>query len=54
MAIHYPESNLRILDYNRVLKTLNDMSNEEFISKISDSYDIEGPLPESDDLPKPT
>jgi uncharacterized protein (DUF1015 family) len=28
MAIHFPESNLKILDYNRVLKTLNDFSAE--------------------------
>lgn len=26
MAIHYPESNLKIMDYNRVLKTLNELS----------------------------
>lgn len=40
MAIHYPESNLKILDYNRVLKTLNDISKEDFLGKISESYDI--------------
>ena len=28
MAIHYPESNLKIMDYNRVLKSINEMSNE--------------------------
>lgn len=31
MAIHYPESNLKIMDYNRVLKTINGMSNGEFL-----------------------
>jgi uncharacterized protein (DUF1015 family) len=53
MAIHYPESNLKIMDYNRVLKTLNGIPNEEFIAKVAESYDITGPLEEDAD-PKPT
>ena len=28
MAIHYPESNLKILDYNRVLRSLNGLTSE--------------------------
>ena len=28
MAIHYPESFLKIMDYNRVLKSLNDLTTE--------------------------
>ena len=31
MAIHFPDTNLKILDYNRVLRSLNGMSNEEFL-----------------------
>lgn len=56
MAIHYPESNLKILDYNRVLKSLNGISNEEFLGKIAESYDIEGPHQENNGphCPKPT
>lgn len=53
MAIHYPESNLKILDYNRVLKTLNDIPEEEFLQKVGESYEIEGPLADVE-LPKPT
>jgi hypothetical protein len=53
MAIHYPESNLKIMDYNRVLKTINGISNEDFLAKIGESYDIRGPLESSAD-PKPT
>lgn len=53
MAIHYPESNLKIMDYNRVLKTLNDISKEDFLQKVSESYDIAGPLEEGAD-PQPT
>lgn len=32
MAIHYPESNLQIMDYNRVLKTLNGLSTDDFLA----------------------
>jgi len=31
MAIHYPATNLKILDYNRVLRSLNGLTNDEFI-----------------------
>lgn len=40
MAIHYPENNLKILDYNRVLKTLNDIPTEDFLARVSDSYEV--------------
>ena len=53
MAIHFPESNLKIMDYNRVLRTLNGMSNEEFLAKVSESYIISEPLAEGDN-PRPT
>jgi len=49
MAIHYPESHLKVMDYNRVLKTLNGLTSQEFLEKISESYDIKGPLTESED-----
>jgi uncharacterized protein (DUF1015 family) len=40
MAIHFPDTNLKILDYNRVLKTLNGISNDEFLARVSESYDV--------------
>lgn len=52
MAIHYPESNLKIMDYNRVLKTLGDFTSEQFLEKVSESYDI-SPLEEGPADPKP-
>ena len=52
MAIHYPETNLKILDYNRVLRSLNGLTNEEFLGRLSESYDVSEPLEESTD-PKP-
>lgn len=52
MAIHYPETNLKILDYNRVLKSLNGKSADEFIAQVSHSYNVH-PLVEGSD-PHPT
>ena len=40
MTILYPSDNLKILDYNRVLKSLNDMTGEEFREKLSKYYTI--------------
>lgn len=51
MAIHYPETNLKILDYNRVLRSLNGLSNDEFLGRVNEAYNIEG-LEEGGD-PKP-
>jgi uncharacterized protein (DUF1015 family) len=48
MAIHYPETNLKILDYNRVLRSLNGLSNDEFIGRLGEAYDI-CPLEEGGD-----
>lgn len=40
MALHYPADNLMILDYNRVLKSLNGLSSSEFVAKLSESFII--------------
>ena len=34
MSILYPANSLKVLDYNRVLKTLNDMSPDEFKERV--------------------
>lgn len=47
MTILYPSDNLKVLDYNRVLNSLNDMSTDEFIEKMSKFYSIE-PLKEGE------
>ncbi len=49
MTILYPSDNLKILDYNRVLKSLNDMTPEEFRTKLSEFYEL-SELP--DDSPR--
>jgi uncharacterized protein (DUF1015 family) len=40
MSILYPANQLRIMDYNRVLMSLNGLSNTEFIYRVNKYYDI--------------
>lgn len=40
MALIIPDSDLMIMDYNRVLKTLNGMSTKDFLHSLSKNYDI--------------
>ncbi|MFO8235251.1 MAG: DUF1015 family protein [Bacteroidales bacterium] len=41
MAVHFPDNQLQILDYNRVVKDLNGYSPQEFIEKLKSGFDIE-------------
>ena len=41
MAVVFPESQLKIIDYNRVVKDLNGMSQEEFITKLGEFFTVE-------------
>ena len=41
LAVHFPDNQLKIIDYNRVVKDLNGMSPEEFINKLKDSFTVE-------------
>jgi uncharacterized protein (DUF1015 family) len=41
LAVHFPENQLRIMDYNRTVKDLNGLSEEEFIKKLKESFIIE-------------
>lgn len=41
LSILFPDSELKIYDYNRVVKDLNGLSDEEFIKKISEKFEIE-------------
>jgi uncharacterized protein (DUF1015 family) len=40
MAVHFPDNQLQIIDYNRVIKDLNGLTPSEFLSKIEDSFTI--------------
>lgn len=44
LAVAFPASELKILDYNRVVKDLNGLSKEEFIRKISEKFIVESAL----------
>jgi uncharacterized protein (DUF1015 family) len=38
LAVHFPDNQLTIIDYNRVVKDLNGMSTEEFLNKVKESF----------------
>ena len=51
MAVCFPADQLTILDYNRVLKDLNGLTDEQFLQALSADFDIQevtGAAPESD------
>ncbi len=50
LAVHFPSDQLTIIDYNRVIKDLNGLSNDEFITRLSKGFDIE---PKGKDMFKP-
>ena len=41
MAVHFPDNQLQILDYNRVIQDLNGHSPESFVDKLKESFEIE-------------
>jgi uncharacterized protein (DUF1015 family) len=38
LAVYFPSSQLRIMDYNRVVKDLNGLTKEEFLSKLQQHF----------------
>ncbi len=38
MAVHFPDNQLKIIDYNRVVKDLNGLTKEELISKLKENF----------------
>lgn len=40
MAVVFPESHLKIIDYNRLVKDLNGLNPEEFLNKLSADFEI--------------
>ena len=40
LAVTFPASQLRIIDYNRVVKDLNGLSVAEFLSKVEESFEV--------------
>ena len=41
LAVCFPASQLHIIDYNRVVKDLNGLSEEEFLSKLTENFIVE-------------
>ncbi|NCD41801.1 MAG: DUF1015 domain-containing protein [Bacteroidia bacterium] len=41
LAVHFPDDQLQIIDYNRVVKDLNGMTPDELIAKLSESFVVE-------------
>ena len=40
MAVHFPDNQLQIIDYNRVVKDLNGLSPAEFLEKVEENFEI--------------
>ena len=38
LAVHFPDDQLRILDYNRVVMDLNDLAPEEFLGRLNEVF----------------
>jgi uncharacterized protein (DUF1015 family) len=41
MAVCFPDNQLNIIDYNRVVKDLNNLTEEEFLTKLSVNFEVE-------------
>lgn len=40
MAVHFPDNQLKILDYNRTVKDLNGLTNQEFLQRLEKGFEI--------------
>lgn len=41
LAVCFPESHLKVMDYNRVVKDLNGLTDEEFLQKVGERFIVE-------------
>jgi uncharacterized protein (DUF1015 family) len=41
LAVHFPDNQLSIIDYNRVVKDLNGLNQDEFLKKLSEVFEVE-------------
>lgn len=41
LAVTFPESHLRIIDYNRVVRDLNGLTEEEFLAALAENFTVE-------------
>jgi len=40
LAVHFPDNQLRIIDYNRVVKDLNSLTSAELLQKLAEDFDV--------------
>jgi uncharacterized protein (DUF1015 family) len=40
LAVHFPDNQLHIMDYNRVVKDLNGLSEEQLLAKVGENFDV--------------
>jgi uncharacterized protein (DUF1015 family) len=40
LAVHFPDNQLRIMDYNRTIKDLNGLSEEDFLARLEKGFEI--------------
>jgi len=41
MAVHFPDNQLQIIDYNRTVKDLNGLTEPELLDKLKENFDVE-------------
>ncbi len=41
LAVHFPDNQLQIMDYNRVLKDMNGFSENELLERLSENFEID-------------
>lgn len=41
LAVHFPDNQLKIIDYNRVVKDLNGLSEEAFLQRLQENFVVE-------------
>ena len=41
LTVIFPDSQMQILDYNRVVKDLNDLSVDQFLDRVSETFDVD-------------
>lgn len=51
MAVHFPDNQLQIIDYNRLIKDLNGLSSTEFITKLEKGFEV---VKRGEEIYKPT
>lgn len=41
MSVHFPDNQLKIIDYNRVIKDLNGLTSDDFMNKLTEVFEVE-------------